>query len=118
MGFSDDGPRSITLDEFQSANAARQVTFVNKRGLPFEAYNLFEMSGAAAGEAGELANECKKVRRGDVELHEVRQKIADEIGDVVTYLCLVAGMAGLSFNDCVVQKFNKVSDRVNSPIKL
>jgi NTP pyrophosphatase (non-canonical NTP hydrolase) len=108
----------LTFYEFQLANKRRQTVFVNKKGESFEPYNIFEMAGAAAGEAGELANECKKVRRGDVELHEVREKIGKEIADTVTYLCLVANQAGLDFEDIVRQKFNEVSDRVGSSIKV
>lgn len=109
----------ISFDEFQAANLRRQTVFVNKRGLSFEPYNLFETAGAASGEAGELTNFCKKIRRGDIDLDDAAKKhIGDEIADVITYLTLVANKAGINLNDAVIRKFNEVSDRIHSTIKL
>lgn len=113
-----DGPQGLSFRTFQLANKIRQTTFVNKKGKRFKSYNLLELAGNVCGEAGELQGFCKKVRRGDMTLAEGRVAIGKEIADTITYCALVANKAGLSLEDIVVQKFNEVSDRVNSLVKL
>lgn len=44
--------------------------------------------------------------------------VGKEIADVVTYLDLLATRLGLSLGDIVAQKFNEVSDRKQSRIKI
>jgi NTP pyrophosphatase (non-canonical NTP hydrolase) len=60
------------------------------RGLVHHALSL-------AGEAGEVANEIKKVDRGSQSLSDaqVRMKIAMEIDDVFVYLLNIAGVLGI-----------------------
>ena len=41
-----------------------------------------------------------------------------EIGDVLCYLDLIAAKMGFKLDECVKEKFNEVSDRVGSKIKL
>lgn len=41
-----------------------------------------------------------------------------EIGDVIAYLDLEAQALGLKLSDIVAQKFNEVSDRIGSEIKI
>lgn len=70
---------------------------------------------AAAGEMGELCNLLKKRRRGeDIDVEDVGKEIAD----VVTYLDLLATRMGLDLAAIVAAKFNEVSDRIKSEIKL
>jgi NTP pyrophosphatase (non-canonical NTP hydrolase) len=42
---------------------------------------------ATAGEAGELANQMKKVLRGDISFEEAKSSISEEAIDVFIYLC-------------------------------
>jgi len=70
---------------------------------------------ALAGEAGETANLIVKMRRGDtVDI----AAIAKELADVVVYADLLAARLGLDLGAAVRAKFNEVSDRVHSPIRL
>jgi NTP pyrophosphatase (non-canonical NTP hydrolase) len=108
----------LSFKRFQVANEERQLGFINKHGQTFAPYSGLELAGAAAGELGEMANLVKKVRRGDVSLDEAREAIGKEIADTVTYLSLLASYHGVDLESAVVQKFNEVSDRVNSSVKL
>lgn len=78
-------------------------------------WSLLEWAGAAAGEVGELANLCKKLRRGeDVPLRE----IGYEAADAVIYLDLLCAAAGIDLGAMVREKFNVVSDRRGSEVRL
>ncbi len=47
------------------------------------------------GEAGEVANLVKKVKRGDATWAEMRGRLGDEMADVLTYLCDLAAALDL-----------------------
>lgn len=108
----------LTFATFQTANRVRQTSFTNRRGETFAPYSGLELAGAAAGEMGELANLVKKVRRGDQTIDDARIEIGKEIADTMTYLTLIANYHGIDLEAAVVQKFNEVSDRVGSTVKL
>lgn len=110
--------RYLTFDSFANANLVRAPGFVNSKGEAFEPFTPLETCGAAAGELGEMANLVKKVRRGDVSLDEQRQKIADEIGDVLTYVFKLCNDLGIDPAEAAIKKFNEVSDKIGSAVKL
>ncbi|MEK6882096.1 MAG: hypothetical protein AABY22_20940 [Nanoarchaeota archaeon] len=78
--------------------------------------------------SGELGNYIKKRRReqadwngrnGDKELFNLhREDIKKEIGDIACYLDLIATKFGFRLEDCTRDKFNIVSLRKKSKIKL
>lgn len=84
-----------------------------------------ELSNALAGEVGELCNVVKKLQRSRDGINSRRKKdrpegvymaaIADEIGDVYTYLDMLADELGLDTWACVVRRFNKVSREARMP---
>lgn len=101
----------ITIRAFSEANAARCETAYHD----VADWNALEWAGCAAGEVGEAANLCKKLRRKgrdhqgtDVE----RQAIGKEIADAVTYLDLLATALGMNLDEILVAKFNEVSERI------
>ena len=107
----------LTFDRFQKANAERCVEFKHTTG----AWSLLEWAGAAAGEMGEAANVCKKLKRKeqggggkwgakDPDEATLRANLAEEIGDVLAYLALLATAAGLNLERCATEKFDRVSD--------
>jgi hypothetical protein len=73
---------------------------------------------AVCGELGELANLIKKVERGDLTLDEARVMMGKECADVVTYLDILAARIGVSLGEVTVAKFNEVSVRVGSAVRL
>lgn len=105
---------SLQFNQLRKANDRRAIeVFGHEAGL--EDWSPAEWTNALAGEAGELCNLTKKMLRdGNIS----REEIGKEIADVVIYADLVALRLGLKLEDLVRQKFNEVSDRRGSDIKL
>ena len=109
-------------------NAKGQIAHPKMVGIDGSDWSLLEWSGAVAGEVGELANLCKKVRRGDVSLDDiiedkgkkmsVREVIAREAADVVCYLDILCIQVGVDMGEAVREKFNSVSDRIGVQVKI
>lgn len=86
-------------------------------------WTLSDFSNAMCGEAGEVANEVKKFRRGDYNKRqtEFQEKLGKEIADVFAYGLILANKAGLSASSLeglICDKFNEVSKKVGSEISL
>lgn len=115
---------SLTFDELRAANLARIPQFRNRRGERSHPtpdgsdWSLNDWMVAVAGEVGELANLLKKVRRGDVGLCDAREEIAKEIADVQIYLDILAFRAGVDLGEATIAKFNEVSERVGTDVRL
>lgn len=116
---------TITFDALRAANVARIPQFRNKRGqLCHNAdgsdWTVSDWLMAVTGELGELANLCKKIRRGDFTENDegVLEEVGKEIADVQIYLDILAFRCGIDLGAAVVGKFNEVSDRVGSTIRL
>jgi len=85
-----------------------------------------DWSNAMCGEAGETANVVKKLRRHDFGLtqangfsrNELLGMLATEIGDTFIYLDLLAQFYGLNTSECVVDTFNRVSEREGFPDRI
>jgi NTP pyrophosphatase (non-canonical NTP hydrolase) len=78
-------------------------------------WSLADWSNAIAGETGEMCNLIKKIRRGD----DIDPKeVGKELADIVIYADILASVLGLNLADCITQKFNEVSDRVKSEVKI
>jgi NTP pyrophosphatase (non-canonical NTP hydrolase) len=100
----------LSLNVLRKKNQERQKSYKMT-----EDWSLADWACAAAGEMGELCNKIKKLRRGeDIPTKE----IADEIADTITYLDLLADKLNISLPEAIRSKFNEVSDRVNSNVKL
>lgn len=70
---------------------------------------------ALAGEVGEVCNAVKKKhKRGDGDI----DSIVDELADVIIYADLLLAVLDKDLMVTVVKKFNEVSDRIGSNIKL
>jgi len=104
----------MTLDllTLRKANVERCVKSF-KHSL--DDWSEMEWGCAAAGEMGELCNLLKKRKRGeDIGLKEVM----DEIADVIIYLDLLAAKLGVHLSGPIREKFNEVSERKGSDIRL
>lgn len=71
---------------------------------------------AVAGETGELCNFIKKMARSDDK--DFIPDIAKEAADIVIYLDLLCAKLGIDLQASIINKFNEVSIRVNSPITI
>jgi NTP pyrophosphatase (non-canonical NTP hydrolase) len=121
MGY---GHNSLNFDALRGANIKRLPQFKNRRGEPAHSepdgsdWKLSAWCNAVTGELGETANLIKKVERGDLTLDEARADLAKELADVQTYLDILAFRCGVDLGRATVEKFNEVSIRVGSTIRL
>lgn len=104
----------LTFNKFQKINSKRSKEIYKRNKFDEYFYGL-----ALAGEVGEACNILKKIKRGSKKKDKSSlQELKDELGDIAAYLCLLADTLGVDLEDCIVSKFNEVSDRFQSKIKL
>lgn len=114
----------LTFGEVSEINRARCERW--HPGFPDDGWTGADWSNAMNGEAGEVANVVKKLRRLDFDLTQAAgdtregllAKLAMEIGDTFMYLDLLAQHYGLELARCVVDTFNRVSVREGFPERL
>lgn len=116
------------------------LTFAGLRGInrvrcEESFHNIMEWSPtdwacAFAGEAGEVCNAVKKLRRltgptkesgranTPTDANSIIEQIGGELADAVIYADLLAQRLGLSLDAEIIKKFNIVSDRVGSKYKI
>lgn len=120
------------LEELKKVNERRSAEGF---GFQLSDWRLSQWSNAVAGETGELCNIIKKVERGDFHKRpenasnnpeynnayaaaQYREEIGKEAADIVIYLDLLCTREGIDLGAEIVKKFNEVSDRVGSTIKI
>jgi NTP pyrophosphatase (non-canonical NTP hydrolase) len=124
----------LTFSLFGEYNAKRCIeSFGETPGnYPVELWGL-----GLAGEAGELAQELKRLRDNERryiaavvqdrpedtdELAQQRAaiiaKIRKEIGDIMPYVDMIAQSFDWTLEECTIEKFNEVSDRRGSDVKI
>lgn len=104
---------SLSFKELAIANDRRLFT-TQKYRVCLD-WSLSDWGCALAGEAGEACNLIKKLRVGETISYS---QIAKELADVVIYADLIAMKLGIDLGEAVRAKFNEVSDRVGSDVKL
>ncbi len=106
---------ALSFDTLRRANDAR-----NSSLFQGEDWSLTDWTLAAFGELGEAANLVKKIRRGDEGegLADLREELGHEIADVVIYLDLLASAAGIDLGEVVAAKWNAVSERRGSELRI
>jgi NTP pyrophosphatase (non-canonical NTP hydrolase) len=116
---------TLTFADVTAANRSRASRW--HPGYPDDAdWTVADWSNAMCGEAGELANVIKKLRRyefglrgaGDPTEDDLRAMAAKEVADVYLYLDLLATKLGVDLPAAVVAKFNEVSERQGFPERL
>lgn len=116
----------LTFDEVRLANVSRAKRWHKPGTIPWISS---DWSNAMAGEAGEVCNAVKKLRRLDtnVESANITQPrsrdaaiaaIKKEIGDTFIYLDLLADHLNIDMQEAVREAFNQVSEREGFPEKL
>ena len=66
------------------------------------------------GETGEVADKIKKTIRGDSSLVNVTGSIADELGDVLWYLAILADDLGIPLEDIAHWNVDKLQRRMKN----
>lgn len=113
----------MNLNELRTANVKR----CEKVFHPLTEWNPAEWACAMAGEAGEACNVAKKITRLESgtntakdpqTMDECRQLMGKELADTVIYADLLAASLGINLGDAIRDKFNEVSERMKSDVKL
>lgn len=113
----------LRFEALRNVNVTRCARWHPPGSVPWTAA---DWSNAMCGEAGELANVVKKIRRhetgaineGDPSPDALRAMAAAELADVVIYADLLAAYLGVDLGAAVVAKFNKVSQKYGFPERL
>jgi NTP pyrophosphatase (non-canonical NTP hydrolase)/phage FluMu protein Com len=113
----------LTFSTLRGANRARLPQFKNKHGELTHGpdkpdWTPAQWLQAVVGELGEYANVRKKFERGDIDLQTFRLLAIPELADVVVYLDLLANSLHIDLSTAVTEKFNEVSKRVGSNVRL
>lgn len=94
---------------------------------PLKAWSPAEWACAMAGEAGEACNIAKKIKRLETRtntakdpktLEECRVLMGKELADTIIYADLLAASLNIDLGQAVRDKFNEVSVRMGSDIRL
>ena len=106
MGYMTDG---ITFNVLRDANRNRQKEWPGneKADVAFRAIEV-------AGEAGEVSEAVKKFLRAERGIKgstATREDIADEMGDLLVSLDLLANELGIDLGVAVRRKFNMTSEK-------
>lgn len=121
----------LTFKRFKEMNLKRHVEWPRQGGAGPTEWSLSDWGVAVAEEAGEICGAIKRLNRlrsghqlqreGSRVLseYEALHKIKVEIGDLITYLDLMA-QEGLncSLEECIRQAFNGVSERESLPHRI
>lgn len=131
--------QGLSFDTLRRANVARLPQFKNKHGQLAHSqpdgsdWSPAQWLQALVGELGELANIRKKFERGDLTFAEYEIEATKELADVQCYLDILARRCldeapkpgarathkyGVDLGAATRDKFNEVSDRVGSSIKI
>ncbi len=115
----------LTFQALREANMQRLPKFKNRRGEPAHSepdgsdWSIAEWTNAMAGEAGEACNIAKKLLRGDyLDPTTGILELLKELADVVIYADLVAQRAQCHLDTAIIAKFNEVSKRIGSEVRL
>lgn len=113
----------LKFSDLRVVNVSRCVRWHPPSSTP---WNCADWSNALCGEAGELANVVKKIRRhdtgavneGDPSRDELVGMAAAELADVVIYADLLAHHFGIDLGNAIQLKFNRVSKKYGFPERL
>jgi len=125
-------PRRLTFNKEKTEMKLSILRLMNVKRCeevfhPLNAWTPTDWACAMAGEAGEVCNAVKKLRRladgtntaKDPQTEsEAIKAIGAELADTIIYCDLLAARLGLDLSVEVQAKFNEVSRRMNSTVRL
>ena len=107
-------PTKLTFDQLSEANRVRQLEVPIFQGCI--TWTPSDWMLAITGEIGEAANWMKKRKRGDEDASI--SNILKELADVIIYTDILIQFYHCDTGAVVAEKFDEVSDRVGSTVKL
>jgi len=106
----------LRFQQLREANVLRLAS--SKYKLCEQNWQPAHWMNALTGEVGECANIIKKVDRGDYTLESALPNIARELADIQCYLDILAFKLGIDLGAATVSKFDEVSERIGSSVRL
>lgn len=119
-----DPAAGLTFNALRGANVARLPQFRNCHGELLHSkadgsdWSPAQWLQAVVGELGEYSNWRKKLDRGDIDAATFKAIAAKELADTVAYLDILAFQLGIDLGQATLDKFNEISDRVGSTVRL
>jgi NTP pyrophosphatase (non-canonical NTP hydrolase) len=118
----------MSFQGLREASASRVARW-HKGGL--EEWSVTDWATAMMGEAGEMCNAIKKLRRIETNAHNINvperhltevkdaiKFIAKEMGDTLIYMNLLAQRLGIDLEKSVIEVFNQKSEEYGFPERL
>ena len=125
---------TLSFETLRLANRLRLPQFKNNKSEPAHSkedgsdWTPSDWLEALVGEIGEYANWHKKFKRGDITFYTFREEAEKELADIQTYLDILAmrcldipghpHATGIFLDEATRYKFNEVSKRVQSSIRI
>lgn len=115
-----DQETGLTFKQLHAASFARMTHFKDRYGDPIHppSGEGFDWFNALVGEVGEYAGWKKKYDRGDIDYTTFLEEAGKELADIQCYLAILAGVLGIDLGQTTIGKFNEVSGRVHSDVRL
>jgi NTP pyrophosphatase (non-canonical NTP hydrolase) len=104
----------LSFDRLRIVNVMR----CNAKYRPLQSWSPADWFAGVAEEVGEVARIIYRLKAGKYSETEARELMRHELADVVTYLDLLAARMGINLGQAVQEKFNIVSAKVGSEIRL
>jgi NTP pyrophosphatase (non-canonical NTP hydrolase) len=110
------------MNDFQALNETRC-----RRWHALESWDINDWIVALGGEVGEAQNIVKKMNRirdnikgnpDEKDIHELREKLLDELSDAYIYLDLVFTYLGANKERRIAKKFNQTSEKYGFPERM
>lgn len=114
----------LTLKRLLDVSLERMPQYVNKKGERVHPeddgsdWSIDQWFNALVGETGEFAGWKKELDRKNIDEQTFKKEGGKELADILSYLVILANRLGVSLEYETRKKFNEVSDRIGSNIKL
>lgn len=105
----------MTFTEFSAAVRDRTLNDFHEK---MDEAHASQFALGLGEEAGEVLGKTRALLGFTKRKNVTAQDVADEIGDVLCYADCLAQAFGLRLEDCARDKFNAVSERCGSPVRL
>ena len=106
-GYSSEWDQYSRLDDLDMYQKSAKATAIYPRD-----YSIVYPAIGLAGEAGEVANKVKKLLRDNPDMtDDIKEKIGDEIGDVLWYCAVLADDLGQSLSEIANRNLLKLANR-------
>jgi NTP pyrophosphatase (non-canonical NTP hydrolase) len=106
-GYSSEWDQYSRLDDLDMYQKSAKATAIYPRD-----YSIVYPAIGLAGEAGEVANKVKKLIRDNPDMtDDIKEKIGDEIGDVLWYCAVLADDLGQSLSEIANRNLEKLANR-------